>query len=443
MIFNNNTTGLGVRNIPMAEGYDCSCGVAQALIESARNDFSMFKAMLDVDAQELQINRESAGYVNEGELVSLREAALGGIWAKIKELLTKLVAKIKAIFGTFMSKINSLFMSDKSMVKKYEKQLLRKSNLGKMEVKWSKITTFGDTILIKGDSKQDKVIADLYTELGTGNYKKDDTRADRVEGFLTKFLGDSTDESSFAKDFHDKCFEDEEKMELGETSETIRGIMSYLTGSAKTLSNIKHNMDSVEKGVGKLIQRCDKELVSLSKIKAGKDGNAEANGTYYNRKTGVEDGEIAKGANVDAELASSKNAYEMTQAFQTAELKNTSAIIEAFKYRHKMYKAVFMKAIGVNDKKLEESSIFADALAEAAEEEVTEVIDKALDNEELSKINVASKNVLDSDVSDDPGKLTYGPDCYTPNRSYVQADGSVDTEINSKEEAAFFGQMLY
>ena len=95
MIFNSNTTSLG-SSIPMAEGYDCSCGVAQALIESARNDYQMFRAMLDIDARELQIKRESSGVMRESQITVLKEATLSGIWEKIKELFSKLVAKIKA-----------------------------------------------------------------------------------------------------------------------------------------------------------------------------------------------------------------------------------------------------------------------------------------------------------------------------------------------------------
>ena len=50
MIFNMNTNYSN--NIPMAEGYDGSIGCAKALVESARNDYAMFRAMLESDARE-------------------------------------------------------------------------------------------------------------------------------------------------------------------------------------------------------------------------------------------------------------------------------------------------------------------------------------------------------------------------------------------------------
>ena len=110
MIFDNNTTSLGSMNIPMAEGYDGNIGVALALIESARNDYSMFKGLLAVDAKELAINNESAGFVNESEVIALKEASVKGIVDKIKQLFTKLIAKIKSIFHTVISKLNGLYM---------------------------------------------------------------------------------------------------------------------------------------------------------------------------------------------------------------------------------------------------------------------------------------------------------------------------------------------
>ena len=54
-----------------------------------------------------------------------------------------------------------------------------------------------------------------------------------------------------------------------------------------------------------------------------------------------------------------------------------------------------------------------------------------------------SKNVKDADVSDDYSNLTYGQDCYTPDRSNVKADGSIDTEINSKHESVDYGELFY
>ena len=52
-----------------------------------------------------------------------------------------------------------------------------------------------------------------------------------------------------------------------------------------------------------------------------------------------------------------------------------------------MLKAIFMKAVTVNDDKLNESTIYADAIAEAAATEVETVIKGAIASEEFSKFN--------------------------------------------------------
>ena len=51
----------------------------------------------------------------------------------------------------------------------------------------------------------------------------------------------------------------------------------------------------------------------------------------------------------------------------------------------------------------------------------------------------------DADVSDDPDKLTYGPDKYTDDASWDDAEGSIDTCIGGGkvEESAYFGKMFY
>ena len=105
MIFDNNSTALGTMSLPVMEGYDADTGAARALIESARNDYAMFKAMLSVDSRECQIQQESSNYVVEGEITSLAEAAGAGIWQKIKDLFIKLGQKIKSIFTNFIARI--------------------------------------------------------------------------------------------------------------------------------------------------------------------------------------------------------------------------------------------------------------------------------------------------------------------------------------------------
>ena len=446
MIFNNNTTSL-VDNVVMAEGYDGSCGAALALIESARNDFAMFRAMLDVDARELQIQRESAGYVAEGEITALAEAAGSGILAKIKELFKKLAEKIKAIFHVFMSKIDSLYKSDKQMVKKYGKEINRKGNIGNLEVKWVKYDSDYET---KALNIKDY---DMHED-GNNNWKEE---SDERELYYAKDIG-VTDVDSFESDLDDEYANGgEEDTEQIKDIGGMVSIMRFLDGYSKKLSNLNKKCNDLIKVSNRIVKEVDKDSGKYSKnfikkdsdrerfssnnIRTGDHENSRSGKAVYRDTTGA--GTITYANPDEIGMERYNHAYDMAVAYQNVVLRATRWVLDTNKKEYKQNKAAFMKAIAANNKKLEESAVYLDAVAEAAAEEVENVISGALSKEELSKICNASLNVMDADVSDDPDKLTYGPDYYSDNQSYVRTDGSVDTEINSKKESAFFGQLLY
>lgn len=398
MIFDNNTTALGASVIPMDEAYNCPYGTALALVESARSEMAMFEAMLRIDASEMRIRNQYTGVMAEGELTSLSEAATGGIWKKIKEIFAKLVAKVKAIFHNFMAKINGLVLDDKKLVKKYEKELLRKTNLGNLEVKWAKVkkSPLGETLKTAE-----------FSTLDTFAAKWEPEASDRVK----KFLDCEVDE--FDQNFHEAHFEDEDTLKLSEIG-GIRSIIGYLNDFSKKSSDMNRNINKLTTALEKLVKEADRRANQLAKDKAEDDKIKEAN-----------------------------KVYDMAQAYQTATLKENQAILNAIKYEYKQNKAAFMKAVSANDKKLEESALYLDAVAEAACQEVEDVICGAIGKEEFSKICNASKAVKDAGVSDDPDKLTYGQNCYTHNGSYVPTAGSVDSTIVGKHESAEFSGMLY
>lgn len=76
---------------------------------------------------------------------------------------------------------------------------------------------------------------------------------------------------------------------------------------------------------------------------------------------------------------------------------------------------------------------FEKLLNEAAEDSVDDVIDAAMggDAQGMPDTNLASTDVKDSDVSNDPDKLTYDDDCYsqTVEADDVKVDGTIDTQL--------------
>lgn len=399
MIFNTDTTTLS-SNVAMAEGYDCSTGTALALIDSARNDRAMFEAMLGIEAKACQL--ESAGYTNEsGEMLALQEAAAGGILKKIADLFKKLAEKIKTIFHNFFSKINSLFLSDKQMVKKYEKEILRKTNLGKLEIKWRRI-------------KKDVPGINETVQQAYKKAKWAEDAEDREKNMYAAIGYGFVDEDDVHESYIDEYLDDEEKDEMSAFNITAREILSQLK-------------DNIPKYITKTKNTCDKLIRNIDK--EAKELNKNAN-NYASTKTDPYSQDKMDELNKQ---------YTMAVVYQDCQMKINAAHIDLLKIVYKQTKAAFMKCISANDKKLEESAVWADAIAEAAEDEVTDVLQSAISKEEISDINNASSAVKDADVSDDPNELVYSDD---PDTTKVPTAGTKDANIGTKE-AAFFGQMLY
>lgn len=409
MIFSGNKTALSASTIPMAEGYDCSYGASLALVEGARNDLAMFQALVQADYKEMAICKESAGVIQEGEIAALHEAVGGGIFKKIAELFKKLVAKVKAIFHNFMAKINGLVMKDKELVKKYQKELARKRNLDKLEVKWRKRESGNSTTY---------ELFDVAAEFGKAEGWDTDSW-ERVKHYLKKDV-DSVDE--FVKEVIDGTLKDEDTVTLGEIG-GWRAVAGFITDYASKSKTMQSNINKVTTALEKLVKEYDKAAGTAADASVKDKDNAE------------------KTAAVD----NANKEYDMAQAYQTAKLAEMQACTKIATIEYKQNKAAFMKAVAANEKKLEESAILLDAIAEAAEDEVESVITSALSDEEISDLSAASTDVKDGDVSDDPDKLTYGPDCYTANASMDDAEGSIDTCIGGGkvEESAFFGTMFY
>lgn len=430
MIFDNNSTSLSVSQIPMDESYDKPYGAALALVEGARNDFAMFKAMLGVDARELQIRNESAnGYVTEGELISLQEGALASIWNKIVEFFKKLIAKIKAIFHNFIAKFDSLTKSDKQLVKKYQNEVLRKSNIGNLEVKWRKITQEPGPIIDKflkynGDylyktmdistPENLKQIAAQYSQ----NWKED--RTDRQNVFVKSLGINGADIDTLATDYEEACLDAEDTYQIKDSEiGGIRNVIQLLEGADKKSKDAKKVCDNAIRFSDKLISAANKNADNAAKESASKDNNQTTE---------------AK----DAAVKVANHAYDMSVDFQSVLMIVTSTYLNILKTEYKYAKAAFMKAVAADNEKLAEQAVYLDAVEEAAAEEVEDVIDGAMDTVDLSNTNNASTNVLDADVDNSPEHMEAEHDRpYKP----VSTDGTEDTKYT--REAAYFGAPLY
>lgn len=419
MIFDANRTSLG-SSIPMAEGYDGTVGVAQALIESARNDYAMFRAMLDADARELSLRK--SGYVAESEILALQEATGGSIWKKIAELFNKLIAKIKGIFANFLAKFRGLYMKDKELVKKYADQIMRKSNIGKMEIKWRK-TTNGITKKVITELIPDTEVNGLEALTNISTWDEDIDKRWRSVTKNHKFIGKECDDASDVKEVLEKKVWADDSPDTYEFKDIFSGgareLIATFDGFSKLISDY-------EKSVKKTTSELDKKVKEYNKLAN------EAAKTY--RETDNDE-------NKEASDKASKT-YDMAVVVNDVLLIVYNFYLDAGKELYKQTKAVFMKAVTVNNDKLAESSIYAQAVAEAAEQEVEDVISGALDAD--GREMLASTSIASQDLNPGDGyELGYDPSNYSDNFVTPDKAGYKDATTVGTEESSIFSSLLY
>ena len=462
-------------SIPMAEGYDGSIGCAKALIESAQNDYAMFRAMLESDAREIQAMK--SGYVNEAEVYAIREAAASGIWNKIKELFKKLIAKIKSIFANFLAKFRGLYMKDKQLVKTYGQQVMRKSNLGNMSIKWRKAKAKAKLDADQITDTPDAVIENLHGAVQKEWSSDTDKRWETITKAMNdaKYRGKQSDgPSDYRESINDELWEDDSptEYEFKDIFSSARQMINSFEGGSKVITKAEKYVSKLTRALDKKLKEYDKFANDAAKDYKAKDADRpSASTTKWNVS-----GKDASGENVDfdndADLykkangydstkdstysannkkdmkwqARSENAsheYDMAVVFNDAVLIDANVHLEALKEYYKQLKAVFMKAVTVSDKKLEESSIYAQAVAEAAEDEVEDVITKELSKHDdwLSSTSNAPETVLDPGVGG--YELGYEPNKWTDDYITPPTAGSKDSTIVGTSESAYFGSLLY
>ena len=404
MIYNSNTTALGANTIPVAEGYDTSCGASLILVEAARNDLAMFRVMLNADYKEMAICKESTGVVMEGELSALHEAVGGGIFKKIADFFRKLWSKIKSIFSNFTARFLGLLGKDEELVKKYMAKTQRKTNIDKLEVKWRKEKGGVEpAVLVERVEKlQSASLKDMWAEDQWG-------RVSNVIGAIYPELKNCENESELKEGLISLVLEDEDTATIGEIG-GIKALADFIKAYKKAYAKMKSAYDKVNRFFEKVVKDYDKQA-----------DNAAKN---------------------DGDVSTANKEYDVAVAAQIVITTTCNTALTLMTTMYKYSKAAFIKAATVNPDKIEESLIYAEAVAEAAEQEVEDVITGALSDSELEDLSAASVDVKDADVSDDPNELTCGSDCHTEEVP-ADAEGTVDTDVNSKNEAAFFGAMFF
>lgn len=117
-------------NIVANESYDGIVGAYTAVEENAVNEHRIFESIIGRDFTEAYV---AAGALDESALEAVNEASLGGIWEKVKAFFKKMAEKIAGVIKSIKDRIVIAFTRDgKELVRKYDKQIVRKINDRKM-----------------------------------------------------------------------------------------------------------------------------------------------------------------------------------------------------------------------------------------------------------------------------------------------------------------------
>lgn len=127
-------------NIVANESYDGIVGAYTAVEENAINEHRIFESVIGRDFTEAYV---AAGALDESALEAVNEASLGGIWEKVKAFFKKMAEKILGVIKSIKDRVVIAFTRDgKELVKKYDKQIVKKINTQKM--KNFKFTFYGE-----------------------------------------------------------------------------------------------------------------------------------------------------------------------------------------------------------------------------------------------------------------------------------------------------------
>ena len=296
--------------------------VSEEITEESPYTLGLEGAMMHVYELECNYNRlmEAAGmaelryYQQTGNSLFVNEAgAFGGFIDKAKEFFKKVIEKIKMIFNKFVSKIHSLVGSNKSFVKKYRTEILKKSGsikdmdfngyeFGNIESISLKITD--PSTYISTAEKNNNIETGGYLLSKYSMYKYGDKNSDGVEDVCEKERGVLINKGPLTEDE----FRDEVKDLFygadGKTSlDDIKLIdqIRYVDEVDKTIKEAKRERDKIERAINKYIKGLEKAQTEIAK--SIKDVDKSNTNTIKNKENKIK--QLSNGITVERALCNS------------------------------------------------------------------------------------------------------------------------------------------
>ena len=379
MIYGKNTTSLGSYgsgSVVAEEGYEGVVGSLQIMTESYINEGKMFKYLIEKDFQEA-VDIQNGVFTESAEVIT--ESA-SDIFNKIKEMIKKAWAKVKGLFKSFIAKFDIMMKNDtKSLYKKYAKQWVNGRTKKLKKYKYCKMKSGKDLskdgfitetdILKDYDDAWDLIMAES-NKTTLESISDDQSDGTTLDKYLTKIAGVSTDAKSFAKDFHDEYFEDEETFTDEELDNGIVSEVEKYLNQNKLISGIKKAANNNDKVFTRLLKSVDSAQKQLVNYMAS-DNKNNLNLTFEKGKDNTH-----QLSNINKTLASNANVNIVNKKIgilrteisiaQRAVNMGNSAYLAAAKFEIAQCKRIFSQVVhkGINE------AAYLDAIGEGAEFEV-------------------------------------------------------------------------
>ena len=390
MIYGKNITSLGSYgsgSVVAEEGYEGVVGSLQIMTESYINEGKMFKYLIEKDFQEA-VDIQNGVFTESVEVVT--ESA-SDIFNKIKEMIKKAWAKVKGLFKNFIAKFDIMMKNDtKSLYKKYAKQWVNGRTKKLKKYKYCKMKSgkdlskdgfitetdilerYGNTVHSIIRTNEIEKLNEISDELNDGS---------ALDELLSAILETSTDAKSFAKDFHDEFFDDEETYtdevldqaivsdvdKYLNQNKLIDGIKKAANNNDKVFRGLLKNIDNAQKTVVNYMSSNDTNAISISLTATDKEGKEYGAGDTdkKGKKHGSGNIDVRK---TNADLRNKQIGLirsEVSIAQRAVNMCN-SAYLAAAKFEIAQCKRIFSQVVskGINE------AAYLDAIGEGAEFEV-------------------------------------------------------------------------
>lgn len=368
-IFSKNRTDLGSYNgaeIVADESYYGELGALTITLEGLQNDQDIFTACLEGDFEETA--GLLTGAITESQILEEAGGAFSSFIEKIKTMVKKIAEKLKGLFSTFIKKINSVIIRDnKKFVDKYKREVLTK-DLSKMKFKYQKPKDIKGFSIDAAQNEVDKIIGNIASSDNIGKEAEKLDDGTYTDSIYAKIVS-GTDADSFAKDYHEQSFDDEEEVE-GLSGSELSSIIELLTGK-KIISELETKKKKIDKVFSDYLRVIDKKCNNMAANIPGdtknKDGSAGgidymSVGTDRSKTTVTFTGNKTSKDTAMKKLSLIQRTVSLTQSIYSTV---TAAEIKETKFKIAQARKVFAKAVSYNPKKVNEST-FMEAAGDAA-----------------------------------------------------------------------------